>query len=453
MEFVQYLKPTISTKQITISNQIGDKEADISQQANNIAKLNSIGKEPIVWYNGIVVPKQNIDGFSLKSNKFLPTLEVYFYDETSIMRNQAFARDNTIISIFIDTRTKDTSNASVLRPIRMDFKITDFSYDEDTKLLYVQGVPDIDDLYIEDISSYPDQTAWECLKNVAKKTKMGFYSNVSNTNDKMTWLNYSLENLTFIKDTTKRAYRSEKSFFTSYVDYYYNLNFVDIEKVFADKTVQVGTVTTIPEGLDEGDSQINTELFITSQKNTEIRSNITYDNYEVLNQSTKISIDNGYHTLLHYYDRTANWSQKAGVFLRFKMETNTDGTGYILKDTHGVGDESFFNKNVKRVYMQPLDISNTHRNYNYAVFNNKNNLEEIDKLVMKLDMTIPNFNFYKYQKIPVYILDPTVGNENILNESLTGEWVIREINYYFSYNTELQQELILSKRELTKQQA
>jgi hypothetical protein len=447
MEFKQYLKPTISTKQISITNQTASNESDISQQANNITKLNSIGKEPIIWYNGIVVPKQNIDGFSLKSNNFLPSFEAYFYDETSIMRNQAFARDNTIISLFIDTRTKDT-----LTPIRMDFKITDFSYDEETQLLYVQGVPDIDDLYIEDISSYPDQTSWECLKNVAKKTKLGFYSNVNNTTDKMNWLNYSLENIRFIKDTTKRAYRSEKSFFTSYVDYYYNLNFVDIEKVFADKTVQVGTVTTMPEGLDESNAQTNTELYITSAKHTEIRSNITYDSYEILNQSTKISIDNGYHTLLHYYDRTANWSQKAGAFLRFNMETNTDGTGYIMKDTHGVGDESFFNKNVKRVYMQPLDISNTHRNYNYAVFNNKNNLEEIDKIVMKLDMTIPNFNFYKYQKIPVYIVDATVGNDNILNETLSGEWVIREINYKFSYNTELQQELILCKRELTKQQ-
>ncbi len=447
MEFKQYLKPTISTKQISISNQTASNESDISQQANNISKLNSIGKEPIIWYNGIVVAKQNIDGFSLKSNNFLPTFEAYFYDETSIMRNQAFARDNTIISLFIDTRTKDT-----LTPIRMDFKITDFSYDEETQLLYVQGVPDIDDLYVEDISSYPDQTSWECLKNIAKKTKLGFYSNVNNTSDKMNWLNYSLENLTFIKDTTKRAYRSEKSFFTSYVDYYYNLNFVDVEKVFADKTVQVGTVTTMPEGFDESNAQTNTELYITSSKHTEMRSNITYDSYEVLNQSTKISIDNGYHTLLHYYDRTANWSQKAGAFLRFKMETNTDGTGYIMKDTHGVGDESFFNKNVKRVYMQPLDISNTHRNYNYAVFNNKNNLEEIDKIVMKLDMTIPNFNFYKFQKIPVYILDATVGNDNILNETLSGEWIIREINYKFSYNTELQQELILCKRELTKQQ-
>lgn len=447
MEFKQYLKPTISTKQISISNKIGNTEADISQQADNITKAKSIGKEPIIWYNGIVVPKQNIDGFSLRSNNFLPTFEAYFYDETSIMRNQAFARDNTIISLFIDTRTADT-----LFPIRMDFKITDYSYDEETQLLYVQGIPDIDDLYIEDISSYPDQTSWKCLKNVAKKTKLGFYSNVNNTTDKMNWLNYGLENLTFIKDTTKKAYRSEKSFFTSYVDYYYNLNFVDVEKVFADTTVQVGTVTTIPEGLDEKNSQTNTELYITSSKHTEIRSNITYESYEVLNQSTKISIDNGYHTLLHYYDRTANWSQKAGAFLRFKIETNTDGTGYIMKDTHGVGDESFFNKNVKRVYMQPLDISNTHRNYNYAVFNNKNNLEEIDKLVMKLDMTIPNFNFYKYQKIPVYILDPTAGNDNILNETLTGDWIIREINYSFSSNTELQQELILCKRELTKQQ-
>jgi hypothetical protein len=452
MEFNQYLKPTISVKQIEIKNYVPDQtNVDISQQQNNINKLSEIGKEPLLYYNGIIVPKQNIDGFSLKSSGFLPKIEVYFYDSTSTMRNQAFARDNTIISLYIDTRTKDADFSSVLRPIRMDFKITDFSYDEDSGLLYMQGVPDIDELYIEDIASYPDMTSWDCLKKVASNLKLGFYSNINNSDDKMNWLNYSLENYIFIKDTIKKAYKTENSFFTTYIDYYYNLNYVDVEKALSDKTKQVGTITTIPEGFGESKSQTNQDLYITSSKHTEIRSNITYKSYEILNQSTKISLDNGYKTLLHYYDRTGNWKEKAGVFLRFQLETNTAGEGYILKDNGSTGENSFFNKNIKRVYIQPLDISNVHRNYNYALFNNKNNMEEIDKLIIKIDMNIPNFNFFRYQKIPVYIFDPIVGNNgNIVNTTLSGEWLIREINYNYDSKSELQQELILSKRELSK---
>jgi hypothetical protein len=315
----------------------------------------------------------------------------------------------------------------------------------------MQGVPDIDELYIEDIASYPDMTSWDCLKKVASNLKLGFYSNINNSDDKMNWLNYSLENYIFIKDTIKKAYKTENSFFTTYIDYYYNLNYVDVEKALSDKTKQVGTITTIPEGFGESKSQTNQDLYITSSKHTEIRSNITYKSYEILNQSTKISLDNGYKTLLHYYDRTGNWKEKAGVFLRFQLETNTAGEGYILKDNGSTGENSFFNKNIKRVYIQPLDISNVHRNYNYALFNNKNNMEEIDKLIIKIDMNIPNFNFFRYQKIPVYIFDPIVGNNgNIVNTTLSGEWLIREINYNYDSKSELQQELILSKRELSK---
>ena len=64
-------------------------------------------------------------------------------------------------------------------------------------------------------------------------------------------------------------------------------------------------------------------------------------------------------------------------------------------------------------------------------------------------MREPNFNFYKYQKISVYVMNLNFGQEAVVNERLTGGWLIKSINYYFDNTTQLKQELVMTKRELS----
>lgn len=144
------IKPSISVKTIELQ----PYRSDINQDAKDYwqekygLKISELGKDPLLWYNGIYIPPYLIDSFYLTSNEFIPTLQVYFKDESAEMINSGFALDNTVISLYIDSRTKDDSGSPALRPIRMDFKISDYNYIEEENLFYVQGIPDIDGLYV-----------------------------------------------------------------------------------------------------------------------------------------------------------------------------------------------------------------------------------------------------------------------------------------------------------------
>jgi hypothetical protein len=99
--------------------------------------------------------------------------------------------------------------------------------------------------------------------------------------------------------------------------------------------------------------------------------------------------------------------------------------------------------------MPSMDIDNIHTNYNFAHYLNERNMEELDKVTIKITMREPNFNFYKYQKIRAYVMNVNFGQEVVANERLTGGWLIKSINYYFDNTTQLKQELIMTKRELS----
>lgn len=445
----EILKPTIELYDIEIKHYSNDLNNNQQELYNNInfPKINDIGKNPVVMYNGILIQPALIESLYLKSNEFLPTLQMYFRDDTGEMISNAFALDNTIISVLIDSRTKDNSMASKLRPIRIDFKITEFNHVEDENLFYIQGIMNIDGLYIQDIKAY-DKTSFECLKELCSIIKIGMFSNIENTNDKMKWLNMSIENYTFIKDVTKRAYKTDNSFFTSFVDFYYNLNFIDVEQCLTEELTHKTITTTFGEGINESDSQYIDDLYIIPKKYIDSRANNTYSSFEVMNQSTKISLNNGYRNIVHYYDRTGNWDNKGGTFLRFVVETNTDNKGIILKslpkDNNG-----FFKSNSKKTYMQPLDVDNTHKNFNFAYILNEYNNAEIEKILIKVTLNAPNFNFYKFQRILVYVMTITLGKEQYLNQRLTGYWIIKEINFLYTNTEGIVQELILNKRELS----
>ena len=224
-------KPSITVKNIELQSYNPNLNQDIENYWTEKygIRTHELGREPLLWYNGIYIPPTMIDSLVLSSGEFTPSLQVYFKDETSELINTGFALDNTIISLYIDSRTKDSDSSPALRPIRMDFKITEYAHLEEENMFYVEGLPNVDGLFLQKIKSYPNMTSFDCLHNVAQSIGLGFRSNVSTTNDAMTWLNLSLENHAFIKDVTKRVYKSENSFFTSFIDFYYSLNLIDID--------------------------------------------------------------------------------------------------------------------------------------------------------------------------------------------------------------------------------
>lgn len=446
---VTKIKPRPIVKKIELSTY---SSADSPEYINDkfLSAKNQYGKHPLLWYNGILIPPQNIIEMYLESDGFLPVLQAHISDMTGVMRNTAFAGDNTIISLYIDSRTKDSGGAASLWPIRMDFKLIDYMYSEEDDIFYIQGIPDADSLYLNSIKSYPNMSSYKVMEKICNENGLGLRSNISSTADQMNWMNANNTRYEFIQDMIMHSYISDKSFIKGFFDYQYCMNFIDVEKSLSESMDIQGILTFGNDGLSEEDTQKSDLLYITSDKLLSDRYNNRYEYFEVLNQSTKISVKNGYRTNIYYYDKTANWKNKAGGFMRFGVESNTDNRGIVLKSTpNDIKENGFYRQNTKSVYMNAIDVDNMHTNYNYAYMLNKYNNLELDKLMIKVYMNVPNFNFTKYQKIKTIVMDVDPGKGNVINERLSGGWIIKSINYYFTPEDGLKQEILMSKRELT----
>ena len=84
------------------------------------------------------------------------------------------------------------------------------------------------------------ETSFNTLLKLSNQYGLGFASNVESTEDEMIWINPTDYPIDFIESIAKSAYLDEESFFTVFVDQFYNLNFVEMNRLFNhDGTVSV----------------------------------------------------------------------------------------------------------------------------------------------------------------------------------------------------------------------
>jgi hypothetical protein len=409
---------------------------------------NTIGYSPVVYYNGYHVQPEDVKNLVLDNTGFYPEVHLIMKDSMNIMSDKAFPLDNTIITIFINPR------ADEFEPIHCDFKITTFEIikrDGDSNLIMLDGVLNVDYLYIQKSYSLSQKSSYEALEAIATEAQIGFASNISSTSDTMTWINPGDEGINFIKQITERSYISDSAFLYSYVDPYYYLNFVDIEAAMEDDASSQTGIMSIGTNVDQNvqQEQKTAPLILTNDKSYKETNNY-FDRFNIVNQSTKNAIDHGHRRKIHYYDRSGNWEEKAGEFKIFDMDSITtpgiESSGVILKGAPG--DQSFLTSNVKNLYVGKLDKDNMHENAPYAFAQNKQNIIDVQKVVVQLHLPTPNYLLYRYQKVRVaFSQQETSTSASHINNRLSGHWLIVGISNEYSKG-ENEQVVTLVKREL-----
>ena len=322
----------------------------------------------------------------------------------------------------------------------MQFKITSFNIVGDD--YFIDGVVDINWMYLRKYESYKGHS-FVVSQNIAKKAKLGFNSNSTGSNDSMTWVRPADSGENFVKQIIKHSYISDDTFVWCYVDFYYNLNYIDVEKALdQDINNQTGIIDNGIESIAKiGDKNKTGVLYLTNDQSVAV-SNIYFDDYRVLNNSTEVSIRMGYRNRVKWYNIN---NKELLVFNVESLTTNSD-TKVIMKGKPQ--DAEFFNEHTNNVYMGKNDTDNVHRNYQYSQISNYQNLEDITKIALELSLPTPNFNLYKFQKIKVIITnEATTPSHPITVDRLNGEWTIIEIRFRQSEG-QFKQNLTLVKREL-----
>jgi hypothetical protein len=396
------IKPTIDIEPIEF-NSDGDEQAAID-----------IGKKPFVWMGDIQL--DILIDFKLTSSTFLPTIKIKFEDRFANFDHLRFPNDDEKIKVFV------SSKSEILRPIYLQFKITKFNR-VTANIYQIEGVLDINRFLVTKVESFSDSTSYEVFNQIATLTKLGFQTNINSTDDSMTWINPGLTGMDFCKEVIKKSYRSDSSYMWAFVDFYYNLNFLDIEEQFQfDLSKQTGifsgSLNEIQRNINQEASAETEFLYLTNDMSSSTSPNY-FESYKVYNMSTLRSIKGGYLNRVKYYD----WNRKD--LLIFDIDTINDDKNVILK----ADDDEFLKDNIKHIWAGKN--VNVHQNYQYADVLNQMNINEMQKVALEIVLPNPNFNIYRFMKIFIMIINQGMTENNPrFNAKISGEWIVSEIQFY-----------------------
>ena len=447
-------RASIILKQLVVdyTDTIGDYVAD--EYAADMGRL------PYIQIGGLIIQTNDTTKIVLYNDQFLPKIEIYFKDPTMKLIDPLFPLDDEIISLFIQ------SSSEILMPIRMDFKITEFNVvKNDSDVNYIlTGLLNVNYLYFQPYNTYLN-TSFDLLKTMASAGKLGFASNIDNTNDKMLWINPADSNLEFMQQVVKHSYRSDESFLLAYIDFYYNLNYVDIESTLNEDISDMTGISNFAN-ITAIKDETPTKLFLTDHPD-KTNTNMFIQKYNLLNSTMKVNLDIGYQKYLSFFDKNGN------VQYTFIMDTistpGAKGKNVIMKGKVGQVSE-IANNSWDTDFLGVYDTDNVHTNYLYAGMQNKQNLEFLQKVKMKVTLGMMNFNLYRFQKIEIRfyklkemnndkvqieVNDTTVQkgagmdfDAKRLNQRLSGEWLITAINYTINKIGGFAQDITLVRREL-----
>jgi len=475
------LKPTIKLDELKIPDiESGTDNAKDGSIKEPLSKFSNL--IPLIRINEYDVQGDRLESFILDCTGFYPVCRFVFSDRDGLFTARHYPTDGDIIQLYIRSAGEETT----FKPIRIDFTVINitpmgggYATPGPSKLM-IDGRMKVPNLFTEKVE-YEDNTSWNALLNIAERLGLGFASNVEDTADKQIWTNPYDTSEKFIKDIVANSYLDDDSFFTSYIDPYYNLTVVEVNRLFdQDPELEASLQFQINAGDNmgaEGSGTSETEMpnFITN--NFQFQGTARYVSlYQQINNSGEISKNNGYKRYTQYWDLEAK--EFVSEFID-PLTTNTPGMipatrGRVLADGEVEGPVK---EQVKYKYLGTQG-DNVHPNFSYSAILNFQNLAEMNKFGMTVELDTFNPAIWKYSRIYCMFLeygdstkrvltapsneetppgtqrretedgnDPLSPN-GVLNEYLSGFYVVTGIDYFLTQPGALKQRLHLRRREV-----
>lgn len=425
----QILQPSINLDPMEF--EITKNDTDDS----NIAS--SLGYTPFLWYNGTEIRSSDIKKMFLYYEDIIPKCKVVINDTLGLINNpKTTPLNDTKFEIFLN------SGSDILKSIHLRFKL-EFNKKNKNKTNTLTGIIDLDGFYEKKFKSYNNLTSFELIKKVSKDIGLGYNSNINSTNDLMSWRMNNKNTQKFLKEVIKHSYISDNSFLLGYIDFFWCMNFIDIEKEWnRDNDNDVGLNTMGVSSLSEKEIL---PMILCNDESFNSTPFYFMNDYNLSNNSTYQTVNSGFFTKSKVYDR------KKKQFLRFDIDSLSSDTrdNIILKGAPG--DNSNIETNFISSYSGKIDTDNVHKDFHYSEELNKRNLINLNNITVDLKLPNPNYNLYLYQKITINFINQmqTVSNEKIFDERLSGKWLIIDISFAWINGT-LIQRVKAARKELGK---
>lgn len=473
---------SLNNKILTISNPtIGIDEMSIDNyESGNRGRLlgprdsKKLGDlYPYVEINGYKFDENEIVRLIIDDTGFYPRVQITVAVTNGVFVSKTYPKDGDPVSIFIRSKQKE------FKPIRLDFEITFINSSPSTdsdgeKIAFViNGIIRIPNLYTEICKAYRNMTSYDCLLRTAEDLQLGFASNDTNTDDKMTWICPYDSYLDFIKNTTQAAYKNEESFFDSWIDHHYYLNFININQQFSEELEIDKAISNLSmlKDYDKGQTPKSVDLPLILSNFTGIQGSSMYiSQYTLHNNTGLVGIHNGYRRAVQYYESNNSINNPEDSYRSFLIEAmNTRGAEADKIPLKGRNNENIYDQRNKykwlgTQYSQNSETKNVHDNYHYARILNWQNGVELDKMILQVVLPQANFNLYRGQRIPIVIINEgsllrkqsTKSDEEnphmqlpfSYDRFLSGYYMVKGMKYRYDVNEAIfKMDVFLTRRE------
>lgn len=425
-------KPTITLDEISVRQ---TKKDEKRFRVEDYASL----QYPIIKINDYMIGPSEIDSLKINAQNFLPmiTLQLKFENELFLSKNMP--KDGDIISVFIRNKS------DLLIPIRNDYVITGVSaLGKSGSSRGGMSMTLFGELFVPGLRSYFGSAAYlgtsmEVLQEVAQELELGFNTNEQDTDDKQIWYNTGSPE-EFINDVCFRAWKNENSFFDCWIDIYYNLNFVNVQKQLlssedsVDIAALLGNVDkswTWGSNTDESKSVQTAKVF--SNYPGFRNSSFYILGWKPDHQSTAITFRYGTSIDAAFFEHLDDLYSDPEIkqYWKIKIDPDYDPNkldNYILLRGRARWDPSInqnelaqANYNYKDIYRQSPWVGiqytindaaqeptqwtgNHHRNYMRAQAHNTINMVELEKLNVEILVQGTNMNIIRGDKLPVALI-------------------------------------------------
>ena len=502
-DILTIVEPTIVLDECFVEDAQSEEAKKEEETANTVDVVNQDSLEggvyPMIQIKSNKVMQEDIVSMRLECDAFVPSMTLTIADSAGKLNDLEYPLDGTVVSLYIRPRPIDE-----YRPVRIDFDIINISSEPATE--GEEGTPaeftfdctmKIPLFYADVLQGFDEGNSFDHLIETAEGLGLGFASNEEGTDDPMIRICAQQSREEFINLTTVSAYKDDESFFTSYIDPFYYLNFVNINKQFSleDEMEDVTSVPQLQTKMQPGEAEqaepagVTASLRLSNSQDVS-GSDMEITTFNLVNQAGGVWMQNGYARKVSYLNlnENLNGGENNGEENFLVTPLNTPGSEEKLIPLRGRIDDPTWKENNKCKYLgkqSSEEFTNMHSNYMYSIVANYGNMDEITKMVMEVELAVVNWSLYRYQRIPVLIYtkgevsnkglenrDEQLGeneqpqnvdpdekeaegdysaegpNQQVKNEFLSGYYVISEIIYtYDKESGKIQQKLKLLRRE------
>lgn len=456
------------------------KYADSSQKAG--------GDSPYIKIGGQIV--KSVKMLTIDETGFIPTVTLVFEDALGEFAGDYFPKTNVIMNLYIKV------GSDKLKPIRCDFLITSMksmpvNYSGERKglskdLIYtVKGELYIPGIYTNISKSYSKLTSKDALKQICTNLGLGFAENESAPNDKMTWINTNMSTLSFMQNIIRHAYQNDDSFFMGFIDKYYYLNYVEVNRQLKVEEAS-STFVTAANPLTKGINQyVKDDTAVKQLEETTVTNYLTTElqykgapNYitslNLISDQGSLLKTQGYKKNIYYYDHLKSTKKPIEKFKDFYVTPLKSADR--SQDQFLVPEETSLAENKIKKWMD-IDYGNAHPEWNASRLINAHNLKELDKIKLRVSLNAINFQAIRGFVVPLFITvqraeqimkstegisevtpnsqkkdSPDKLNDQVIDEQLSGYYYISGAKYHYDVNHPggFYTELFMARREWKK---